>query len=59
MRGNTAIGERWMGTAPKELATVMRSMKGTIAMGDETIMKTAFVEIPIVKMSMMVVKDDK
>ena len=59
MSGNAAVGERWTGTAPKELATVMRSMEGAVAMGDEAIMKTAFVEIPIVKMSMMMVKDDK
>jgi hypothetical protein len=46
-----------MGTAPKELATVMRSMEGAIAMGDEAVVR---VELPswkrIMKVTVMVVE---
>ena len=54
--GNTAVGERRMGTAPKEFAPVTRPVEGAV-MG-EAVMKTAFVE-PVMKVPMIVVKDDE
>jgi hypothetical protein len=56
--GNTAVRERRMGMAPKEFATVLVTMEGAVAMGDEAVMKTAFVE-PVMKVPMVVVKDDE
>ena len=56
--GNTAVGEGWMGTAPKEIAAVMGSMEGAVAMGDKAIMEIAFVET-VMKIPMMMVKDDE
>ena len=58
VRGNTAIGEGWMGTAPKELATVMRPVEGTIVMRNEPVMEMAVVEA-VMKVPMIVVKDDE
>jgi len=50
-----------MGAVPKELATIMRSMEGAIAMGDEAVVRVeiAVVEMPIMKVTVMVVKDDE
>jgi len=47
-----------MGTTPKEIATVMRAVEGTVAMGNESVVEMAIVE-PVMKVSLMVVKDDE
>jgi hypothetical protein len=47
-----------MGTAPKELATIVHSVEGAVVMGNKPVVEVSVVET-VVKVPMMVVKDEE
>jgi len=57
--GNTPVGEGRSRMAPEELATVTRSVERAVAMCYKTIVVAIVVEITVVKVAMVMVKDDE